>query len=296
MLDRRRFLQGKLSLPLWGGWLSQRRAAAAPPPRDFFKELGVRGFINAAEPFTALTGSLMAREVAEAWDYAVPKYVRLDELHDAIGRRIASLIGCEAAMVTSGAAAALTLATAACMTGADRDKIRRLPDTNGMKTEVIIQKSHRYGYDHAVRNCGIRYVEVDTAEELVGAINERTAMMHFFNTNDPLGKIKLAEFAAIGKKHDIPTGLSWRMASPSVRSTSNCTWRPASRWQHHCRPARKFSSETAESSEANGSCAKTSVEKGRATQGGPHTGPECSAAAGAFSPHALACGVGSRFI
>jgi L-seryl-tRNA(Ser) seleniumtransferase len=101
----------------------------------------VRGFINAAEPFTALTGSLMAREVAEAWDYAVPKYVRLDELHDAIGRRIASLIGCEAAMVTSGAAAALTLATAACMTGADRDKIRRLSDTNGTNQALRCQFS-----------------------------------------------------------------------------------------------------------------------------------------------------------
>ena len=74
-----------------------------------------------------------------------------------------------------------------------------------MKTEVIIQKSHRYGYDHAVRNCGIRYVEIETAEELARAINERTAMMHFFNTNDPLGKIKLAEFAAIGRQHGIPT-------------------------------------------------------------------------------------------
>jgi L-seryl-tRNA(Ser) seleniumtransferase len=205
MIDRRRFLQGKVSLPLWGGWFLGRKAVAAPAPRDFFKELGVRGFINAAEPFTALNGSLMPREVKEAWDYAVPKYVRLDELHDAVGRRIASLIGCEAAMVTSGAAAALTLGTAACMTGVDRARIHRLPDTSGMKTEVIIQKSHRYGYDHAVRNCGIRYVEVESREDLERAINERTVMMHFFNTNDPVGKIKLAEFVAIGKKHSIPT-------------------------------------------------------------------------------------------
>lgn len=205
MLNRRRFLQGKLSLPLWGPWLSSRKAAAAPVSRDFFKELGVRGFINAAEPFTALTGSLMRREVRTAWDYAAPKYVRLDELHDAVGKRIASIIGCEAAMVTSGAASALTLGTAACMTGTDREKIRRLPDTTDMKTEVIIQKSHRYGYDHAVRNCGIRYIEVETRDELERAINDRTVMMHFFNTNDPVGKIKLAEFAAIGKKHGIST-------------------------------------------------------------------------------------------
>jgi L-seryl-tRNA(Ser) seleniumtransferase len=203
MLNRRRFLQGKLSLPLLGPWLS-RRAQGANKPRDFFRELGVKGFINAAEPFTALTGALMPAEVKEAWDYGVAKYVRLDELHDAVGKRIAELIGCESAMVTSGAASALTLGTAACMTGADREKVRRLPGTSGMKNEVIIQKSHRYGYDHAVRNCGIRYVEVETREELERSIGERTAMLHFFNTNDPVGHIKLAEFAQIGKKHGIP--------------------------------------------------------------------------------------------
>ena len=200
---RRRLLQAKLALPLLGGWLSGAKAAERIP-RDFFKELKLRPFINAAEPFTALTGALMPPEVMQAWQYAGPRYVRLDELHDAVGQRIAAMIGCEAAMVTSGAAAALTLGTAACMTGADRDKVRQLPDTAGMKTEVIIQKSHRYGYDHAVRNCGIRYVEVETVEELERALNERTAMMHFFNTNDPAGKIKLAEFVALAKKHGIP--------------------------------------------------------------------------------------------
>src|SRR5262249_8305624 len=132
MLDRRRFLKGKVGLPLFGGWLSRARAAS-PAQRDFFKELGVRPFINAAEPFTALTGALMPAEVQHAWQYAAPRYVRLDELHDAVGKRIASLIGCEAAMVTSGAASGLTLATAACITGVERDKIRRLPDTVGMK-------------------------------------------------------------------------------------------------------------------------------------------------------------------
>lgn len=201
---RRRLLQGKLALPFFGSWLWRAKAAAPPVARDYFKELKVRSFINASEPFTALTGSLMPPEVVQALQYAAPRYVRLDELHDAVAHRIASLIGCEAAMVTSGAASALTLGTAACMTGIDRDKIHRLPDTAGMKNEVIIQKSHRYGYDHAVRNCGIRYVEVETAEELESAVNERTVMMHFFNTNDPLGKIKLAEFAALAKKHGIP--------------------------------------------------------------------------------------------
>jgi D-glucosaminate-6-phosphate ammonia-lyase len=204
MFNRRRFLGGKLGMALAGALSINRKAAAAPAARDFFKELGVREFVNAAEPFTALTGSLMPVEAQRAWDYAAPKYVRLDELHDAVGRRIAAILGCEAAMVTSGAASALTLGTAACMTGSDREKIRRLPDTAGMKTEVIIQKSHRYGYDHAVRNCGIRYVEIETAAELERAVGERTVMMHFFNTNEPAGRIKLPEFAALGKKHGIP--------------------------------------------------------------------------------------------
>jgi L-seryl-tRNA(Ser) seleniumtransferase len=108
-------------------------------------------------------------------------------------------------MVTSGAASALTLGTAACMTGKDRDMVRRLPDTSGMKTEVIIQKSHRYGYDHAIRNCGTRFIEVETADELDRAVNPNTAMMLFFNANNNVGQIKDEEFARLGKKHNLPT-------------------------------------------------------------------------------------------
>lgn len=200
MPNRRRFLQGVSALPLVG---TPRLAAAGK--RDFYKELGVRPFINAAGTYTTLTASLMPREVVEAYDYASRQFVHLIELHDAVAQRIASLIGCEAAMVTAGAASALTLGTAACMTGTNQEFIRRLPDTTGMKTEVIIQKRHRYGYDHAVRNCGIKFIEVETKEELEGAVNERTAMMLFFNAADPNGQIKAAEFAQLGKKHNIPT-------------------------------------------------------------------------------------------
>ncbi|MFN0172092.1 MAG: aminotransferase class V-fold PLP-dependent enzyme [Bryobacteraceae bacterium] len=203
MLKRRLFLQSKMALPFLGGWFS-RVAPAAAAKRDYFRELGLREFINAAEPFTALTGSLTPPELVDAYSYASERYVRLDELHDAVGKRIAEMIGCEAAMVTSGCAAALTLGTAACLTGLDRDRIRRLPDTTGMKNEVLIQKSHRYGYDHAVRNTGIRYVEIESAEELERAISDRTAMLHFFNTNEPVGRIRIAEFAAIARKHRIP--------------------------------------------------------------------------------------------
>ncbi len=204
MIWRRSLLKAKFALPFAGGWLGLPAAEALPAKRDYFRELGLREFINASEPFTALTGSLPTPALADAYTYASQRYVRLEELQDAAGKRIAEMIGCEAALVTSGCAAALTLGTAACVTGQDREKVRRLPDTSGMKNEVIIQKSHRYGYDHAVRNCGIRYVEVETAEELERAVGPRTAMMHFFNTNEPEGKIKIAEFAASARKHGIP--------------------------------------------------------------------------------------------
>lgn len=205
MSDRRGFLKFLSGVPLLGGLINGRGVAASVPKRDFFGELGVRPFINAAGTYTTLTASLMPPEVVAAWEYASRQYVRLNELQDAVGKRIAELIGCEAAMVTSGAAGALTVGTAACMTGTNPELIRRIPDTTGMKTEVIIQKKHRYGYDHAVRNCGIRFVEVETREELENAIGPNTAMMLFFNANDPVGQIKVEEFAQLGKKHGIPT-------------------------------------------------------------------------------------------
>src|SRR5437867_5022873 len=119
----------------------------------------------------------MPPEVMDAINYASRQFVMLDELHDKVGERIAALVHSEAAMVTAGAASALTLGTAGVLTGTDRQKVVDLPDLTSMKSEVIIQKSHRFGYEHAVRNCGVRQVEVETREELERAINEKTAMM-----------------------------------------------------------------------------------------------------------------------
>jgi len=206
--DRRGFLQTVFSLPIvrtLAGGLVPAALLAKPGKRDVYKELGIRPLINAAGTYTSLSASLMAREVVEAVESAARQYVNLNELQEAAGKKIAALIGCEAALVSAGAASALTLGTAACVAGKDQEKIRRLPDTTGMKNEVIIQKSHRYGYDHAVRNVGIRMVEVETREELERAVNERTAMMLFFNANDPAGQIKVEEFAQLGKKLNIPT-------------------------------------------------------------------------------------------
>src|ERR671936_418675 len=209
MWTRRRFLEIVSGLPIVGGLVEANALTVAAAPsgvgRDIFRELGVRPFINAAGTYTAMTASLMPPEVMEAISYASKHYVMLDELHDRVGERIATLLRCEAAMVTSGAASALTLGTAAVLTGTDRQKIVDLPNLAAMKSDVIIQKSHRFGYDHAVRNCGVRLVEVETADDLERAVSDKTAMMLFYNNNNKEGRIQDEEFAALGKKHAVPT-------------------------------------------------------------------------------------------
>jgi uncharacterized pyridoxal phosphate-dependent enzyme len=210
MWTRRSFLESLSGLPLVGGLLGGgatvamgTRAQAATP--DYFADLGVRPFINAAGTYTDMTSSLMPPEVRAAWDYAAEHYVMLNELHDRVGERIAKICRAEAAMVTSGAAAAMTLGTAGVLTGTDRQKMVHLPQLVDMKSEVIIQKSHRFGYDHAVRNCGVRLIEVETAEELERAVTWHTAMMLFYNNNNSVGQIRDEEFVRLGKKHGIPT-------------------------------------------------------------------------------------------
>jgi L-seryl-tRNA(Ser) seleniumtransferase len=210
MWTRRRFLEQISTLPLIGGvvgasGLHLDAATAAKGGRDYFRELGVRPFINAAGTYTAMTASLMPPEVMEAIEYASRQYVMLDELHDKVGERIASLVHAEAAMVTAGAASAMTLGTAAVLTGTDHQKIVELPDLTNMKREVIIQKAHRFGYEHAVRNGGVRLVEVESREDLEHAVSDKTAMMLFYNNNNKEGRIQDVEFVELGKKHGIPT-------------------------------------------------------------------------------------------
>ncbi|MEP7366247.1 MAG: selenocysteine synthase [Acidobacteriota bacterium] len=206
MSHRRGFLKTLSTLPVVGG-LMPNALSAATTKRDFFKELGVKPFINAAGTYTTLSASLMNPDAVAAYDYASKQFVKLTDLHDAVGKKIAALLNVEAAMVTSGAAGALTSGTAACVAGNNPDYIRVLPDLDGtgMKSEVIIQKLHRYGYDHAVRNCGIKMIEVESAADMGKAINSKTAMALFFNANNNIGQIKDAEFVAICKKHKIPS-------------------------------------------------------------------------------------------
>jgi L-seryl-tRNA(Ser) seleniumtransferase len=208
MKKRRDILKGMLTLPLLGAVTSESVAKPTEEKefdRDFFKELGVRTFINAAGTYTALTASLPHPEVISAINYAALQFVKLEELQDRVGERLAELLKCEGAMVTSGAASAITLGTAAVLTGGDPSKADQIPvDMTGLKTEVIMQKAHRIGYSHALRNTGVKVIEVETRKELEAAISDKTAMLWFLNANNFQGKIKDTEFVEIARKYKIP--------------------------------------------------------------------------------------------
>ena len=209
MLNRRTLLRRLAALPFVGAAFGESVSAAevvgAAAARDYFKELGLRTFINAAGTYTALTGSLMPEAVADAWRYGTHDYVRLDDIQDRVGARIAELLHCEAATVTAGAASAMTLGTAGILTGMDEEKAVQLPDITGMKSEVVIQRAHDVGYTHAIRNTGVKLVYVETKDELEAAINEETAMLLFINAYNFDGEVRDEEFVAIGKRHGIPT-------------------------------------------------------------------------------------------
>jgi D-glucosaminate-6-phosphate ammonia-lyase len=186
--------------------LPRRYAAAqlAAAHGEIYRQLGVRPLINAAGTYTTLTGSVVPPPVRQAMDEASRSFVPLLDLQQKAGARIAKLLGVEAAMVTSGAAGSIMLATAACVTGKDPDKIRRIPDTGGMKDEVIIPRAQRNGFDHAARNVGVKLVEVDTADQVRQSIGPRTAMLYWTHIFEHKGKIARAEFLDIGKKAGVP--------------------------------------------------------------------------------------------
>src|SRR5438128_3198179 len=167
---------------------------------DIYQSIGVRPLINARGTFTIISGSLMLPEVRAAMEEAAKHYVHLDELAEAVGARLATLTGAEWGLVTSGCAAALTHATAACVAGGNPDLHVRIPNLTGLpKDEVIIPKHSRNVYDAAVRAVGVRVVEVGTGEELDAAFGPRVAMVYILAGPEadkgPLGTRAIAELA-----------------------------------------------------------------------------------------------------
>ncbi|MAR62897.1 MAG: selenocysteine synthase [Flavobacteriaceae bacterium] len=222
MGTRRKALKSLISIPFIGGVLSSNELLTyqngnlVKLNRDYFKELGIRTFINAAGTYTSMTGSLMPKEVIDAINYGSLEYVNLDELQDKVGERIAELLECEYATVSSGCFGAMSIAMAGVMSGKDPKKIKQLPDTTGLRNEVILQESHTIGYAQALTNVGAKLVKVKTAEELENAINKKTAMLWFLNANTDRGDIKWEEFVSLGKKHNIPTFIDCAADVPPV--------------------------------------------------------------------------------
>lgn len=215
MISRRQVLQQLANLPVVGGFLGglgtdvgSELVSSDPSDgeyRDYFNELGLRTFINAHGTITALSGSRMPPEVRDAWNYATHHYVNLDAIQDKAGERIAELIGCEYATVTAGAFSAMTLGLAGVMSGKDQEKVQQLPDTTGLRDEVIVLKPpHPVGYVHALKNTGATLIEVETREELEGAITENTAMLFVMNAYNG-SSVENEELVAVGQEHDIPT-------------------------------------------------------------------------------------------
>ena len=187
--------------PLYARSASKAKSSAIGV--DYYQKLGVTPFINAAGTYTVLTASIMPDEVQAAVALAAKNPVNLNELHEAAGAYLAKKLRCEAALVTAGAAAALVVGTAACVTMGNDSAILNIPtDMNGLKNEVIVQKTHRYGYDHAIRNCGVRFVEVETLPQYEQAFTDRTVMTHFFNAGEV--QISREDWVRVAHQHGVP--------------------------------------------------------------------------------------------
>lgn len=192
------------------------------PKVDYFEELGVTKVINAAATMTFLSGSLMRPEVLEAISSTAHDFANMHELQDKVGAKMAEMLHCEAAMVTSGAACAIVLGTAAAITGMDPEKRKQLPNLPGPRPEVIMQKSHRYVFDQAVTTTGAKIVEVESPQEMEQAINENTVMALFFNAavswygiEDTIGH---EEFVAICKRNNVPSFIDAAADVPPVEN------------------------------------------------------------------------------
>lgn len=172
-----------------------------------YEELGVTTVINCEGTMTMLGGSLLRPELEAVMAMAGRHFASIPELEVAAGKRIAEMLKLPegyTALVTSGAAAAIQSGLAGILTGNDEARIRQLPDLTGMKSEVIIQKSHRTPFDHQLRSTGVKLIEIETREQLQQAVNDRTAMMHFSNFANAAGQIKVDEWVKLAKQYNIP--------------------------------------------------------------------------------------------
>ncbi len=219
-MTRRGALTTGAGLALGGVLGAGEPAAAVPAGRSIYEALGVKPVINATGTVTFLGGSLMPPEVVAAWSEASRHWVNLSDLQDRVGERIAKLVGVEAALVTTGAAGALLLGTAAAVTRGDPKLIKALPDTSGAKNEVLIQKTHHSCYDNQLTNVGVKLIDVETSKDVLKAADKQTALMFFMNIAEPAGKIGRTEWIKLAQKFGIPTLLDAAADVPPLERLS----------------------------------------------------------------------------
>ena len=189
---------------------------------SLYRDLGVNTIISARSFSTKLGGAPLPAEVLDAMREAASDCVRMDQLQDAASRAIAEITGAEAGLVSSGASAALTLGAAACLCGFDVARMNRLPDTTGMPNEIVVHRSHRNDYDHALRVAGAKFMEVGFsyctfAYEVEQAITSNTVALFYQAGGDGL-TLPFAEFAAIGRRHGKPVIVDAAAELPPVEN------------------------------------------------------------------------------
>jgi L-seryl-tRNA(Ser) seleniumtransferase len=219
-MNRRIWMKWVAAAPVYGviaaRGMSEKLAAATGKTAtiDVYRRLGVRPFINARGTWTYLSGSLELPEVRRAADAASRHFVDMFELQRAAGRRLAELSGAESGIVTSGAAGAMAAATAACMAGTDPAKVWQLPDTTGMKNEVVMLGG-RSAFDSAIRLTGGKLVLVRSLDDLPGSLNDRTAMVYTTWLGD-----RLERALGITKKAGVPLLLDDAAGIPPISNLS----------------------------------------------------------------------------
>jgi uncharacterized pyridoxal phosphate-dependent enzyme len=214
--SRRGFIRLAAAAPLLGQIAAKNAFATAAttlgkdPRQNVYTRLGVKTVINCRGTWTYLSGSLEFPEVTAAERQASEYFVNMFELQHAASRRLAELTGAEAGMVTSGAAGAMASAAAACMAGGDPKNVWQLPDTTGLKNEVIMMGG-RSAFDNAIRLTGAKLVLADTPDDLEKAINQSTAMIYTTHLED-----QLRSELAVAKKNNIPILLDDAAGIPPI--------------------------------------------------------------------------------
>ena len=216
--NRRAFVKWAAALPLLGQIAAQdlfatvQEAIGKPAAENPYRRLGVRTLINGRGQWTYLSGSLELPEVRAAQLEAAKYFVNIVELQHAVGKRLSELTGAESGMVSSGAAGAIAAATAACLAGNDPAKIWQLPDTTGLKHEVIMVGG-RSPFDSAVRLTGAKLVTIHSVDELQGTITDQTAMVYTTDLGD-----RLAREIAIAKNARVPLLLDDAAGIPPIEN------------------------------------------------------------------------------